>query len=137
MKRKNINLGADDKYGHWWFEMKGGGGKKESYGWWPKYEVGLVDTLLGTQGELNGVSTFNPRYPYRDPHHGDPADEEFHPTVEAGDTRTDAAIQKCLRDFARSYAKSHNGEWRWTFGAGPNCHTFQEEAMSHCKLSKS
>ncbi len=66
VKRNNIHLTGDDKYGHWWTEL----GPGESYGWWPKNPVGLVDTFGGTEGEL-----------------------------------------------------------RWTFGAGQNCHTFQEAML--------
>ena len=35
-QRKQIDLGGDDKYGHWWVEIDG----SESYGWWPKYPLG-------------------------------------------------------------------------------------------------
>jgi hypothetical protein len=127
MKRKHINLFADDKYGHWWFELDG----SESYGWWPKYHVGLRDTFFGTEGELNGQTTYGGT-PTRDPHQGDSAEEEFHPVVSRSDGRSDAEIKQCLRSFARAYS----GEWRWTFGAGQNCHTFQEAAMNHCHLCK-
>lgn len=125
MKRKSINLAADDKYGHWWFEIDG----TESYGWWPKAPVGPYETLAGTEGELNGQSNFGGTAT-TDPHHGDPADEAFTPVVAATDTRTDGQIKDCLRGFARGYS----GEWRWTLGAGQNCHTFQEAAMTHCGL---
>lgn len=128
MKRKDIHLSADDKYGHWWFEIDGA----ESYGWWPKDHVGLKATLGGTEGELNGQSNFGGSAK-RDPHDGDgDADQEFHPVVALDDTRTDEQIKTCLRDFANAYS----GEWRWTFGAGQNCHTFQRAAMKHCKLQK-
>lgn len=126
MKRKNIDIGAEDKYGHWWFEIDG----KESYGWWPKAGVGLKETFGGTDGELNGQSNFGGTST-TDPHHGDSAGEQFHPTVKADDPRTDEQIKQCLRNFANSYS----GGWRWTFGAGQNCHTFQEAAMEHCGLS--
>jgi hypothetical protein len=118
---------GDDKYGHWWIEIDG----TESYGWWPKTHVGLRDTFGGTDGELNGQTTYHGT-PTRDPHHGDDAEEEFHPVVCGDDTRTDEEIKNCLRAFARSYS----GGWRWTFGAGQNCHTFQQAAMEHCKLQK-
>ena len=124
LKRKNIHLSAEDKYGHWWFEMG-----SESYGWWPKTPVGLWDTLFGTEGELNGQSNFMGSAT-QDPHHGDSADEEFHPVVPCDDTRSDSEIQDCLRGFAQSYS----GSWSWPFGQ--NCHSFQKAAMAHCGLSK-
>ncbi len=127
IKRKNIDLFGDDKYGHWWFEID----KKESYGWWPKGGVGLKETLGGTDGELNGQSNFGGSAT-KDPHHGDKAEEDFHPVVSCDDKRTDAQIKQCLRKFAKSYS----GEWRWTFGGGQNCHTFQEAALKHCKLEE-
>lgn len=125
LKRKHIDLGASDKYGHWWFEIGG----TESYGWWPKYPVGAWDTLLGVDGELNGTTTFLGQAT-RDPHHGDEADEEFHPIVDPNDTRSEIQIMDCLRKFAISYS----GKWQWALGFGQNCHTFQEAAMTHCKL---
>ena len=130
MKRKHIALKGDDKYGHWWLEIGDPlDPNSESYGWWPASGVGLGDTLFGTAGDLNGQAGFGGTA-VRDPHHGDPADEEFHPIVPAGDTRSDQEIENCLRDFAGSYS----GEWRWTFGFGQNCHTFQDAAMEHCGL---
>lgn len=52
--------------------------------------------------------------------------------VPASDSRTDDQIADCLRQFAQSYT----GAWRWTFGKGQNCHTFQDQAMRHCGLRK-
>ncbi len=43
-----------DGYGHWWFQFG-----DESYGWWPSESVGLIDTVLGVKGDLNGVALFN------------------------------------------------------------------------------
>jgi len=129
IKRKHIDPGAEDKYGHWWFELNG----TESYGWWPKYPVsGTMETFLGVEGELNGITSFVGRI-NRDPHHGEQADEEFHPSTDAGDNRTESEIMDCLRAFALSYA----GKWQWFFGFGQNCHTFQSAAMRHCKLRRS
>ncbi len=127
MKRKHIDPFGEDKYGHWWFEIDG----TESYGWWPKNRIGPKETFGGVDGELNGRTTFGGA-PTLDPHHGDDAEETFTAVTSLSDTRTDAQIKDCLRRFARSYA----GEWRWTFGAGQNCHSFQEAAMQHCGLSK-
>jgi len=123
VKRKHINLSAEDKYGHWWIEM----GDK-SYGWWPSKGVGLKDTVFGVPGDLNGQGTFGGTAT-KDPHHGDDAEEEFTPTVSCDDTRTDKEIEECVADFANSYS----GNWSWPIGQ--NCHSFQESMMEHCGLS--
>ena len=118
MKRKHIQMGGNDKYGHWWTEMGG-----ESYGWWPKYPVtGIRQTLFGVEGELNGMTSFRGSAT-KDPHHGDIALDVFHPIYKG--TKTNSAIKADIRSFASSYS----GEWRWTFGFGQNCHTFQESLM--------
>ena len=70
--RKDIDLGGDDKYGHWWTNIT----PDESYGWWPKNGVGLWDTLAGTDGELNGVTNFGGSST-KDPHHGDTSGDEY------------------------------------------------------------
>jgi len=123
MKRKHIHLTGPDKYGHWWTEMDG----SESYGWWPKYHVGVIDTLLGVEGELNGVTTYGGS-PTLDPHHGDAGEEEFHPVLT--NSKSDATVRSEVRSFAHGYS----GEWRWTFGWGQNCHTFQESMMASIGL---
>jgi hypothetical protein len=125
MKRKHIHLTGDDKYGHWWTEIDGG----ESYGWWPKNRVGLIDTLFGTEGELNGQTSFGGTAT-RDPHHGDTAEDEFSPEIVG--PKTDDEVRSEMRAFAGAYS----GEWRWTFGWGQNCHTFQESMMSTVGLRK-
>lgn len=127
MKRKNIHLTGEDKYGHWWTELGG-----ESYGWWPKYPLGgglggLWDTLTGVEGELNGQTSFGGT-PTRDPHHGDSGETEFHPRLRG--TKTDAQV----RDDVRAFARAYHGEWRWTLGWGQNCHTFQKALMAHVGL---
>ncbi len=124
IKRKHIDLSADDKYGHWWFEIDG----KESYGWWPKKPVSIKATVIGVEGNLNGAFSFNGTAT-KDPHHGDSADEEFYPRVAISDSRTEAEIKDCLRQFANSYS----GNWSWPLGQ--NCHSFQEAALRHCKLT--
>jgi hypothetical protein len=126
MKRKHIHLFGDDKYGHWWTEMDG----SESYGWWPKGQVGLIDTLFGTEGELNGVTNYGGS-PTRDPHHGDGAEDVFHPVLKDG-SKTDSTVRSEVRTFASSYS----GSWRWTFGWGQNCHTFQESLMASIGLKQ-
>jgi hypothetical protein len=132
MKRKHIHLTRKDKYGHWWFEIGPPDDlSSESYGWWPEIPAGPRGAFVGVTGELNGQTNFN-GLPTRDPHHGDDGDEEFFPLVPLADSRTDDEIADCLRQFAQSY----RGGWRWTFGKGQNCHTFQVQAMKHCGLRK-
>ncbi len=134
MKRNHIHLlkRSGGKYGHWWFELGDPSDPdSESYGWWPEHEPTLDETLGGLRGELNGPTNFEGTLT-QDPYHAKTAQEEFHPWVATSDSRTDEQIADCLRQFARSFV----GEWRWEFGLGTNCHTFQEEAMSHCGLLK-
>ncbi|VVB69641.1 Uncharacterised protein [uncultured archaeon] len=128
VKRKNISF-KGDKYGHWWTEILDGpdGNPLESYGWWPKNPVGVIDTLVGVEGELNGQTSFGGS-PTHDPHQGDSADEEFHPVIL--DIRTDDEVIDAIRRFAQGYT----GEWRWTFGWGQNCHTFQVALMKYAGL---
>ena len=125
LKRKNISLlkGSEDKYGHWWIEIDG----IESYGWWPKKPVGVIGTLVGVEGELNGQTTFGGTAT-RDPHNGDDADEEFNPKLV--NSKTDEQVRQEIRTFATNY----RGEWRWTFGWGQNCHTFQMALMKSVGL---
>ncbi len=124
LKRKHINLTGEDKYGHWWTELRDGAKKPvESYGWWPKGPVGPKETLLGTEGELNGVTNFGGSAT-KDPHHGDGAEEAFEVEIPAGKTVDDA------KQDVRTFANGYSGEWRWTFGYGQNCHTFQESLIS-------
>lgn len=124
LKRKHIHLTGDDKYGHWWTELAGA----ESYGWWPKYGVGIKETLFGTDGELNGQTSFGGTATL-DPHHGDTAEETL--DVECTDkSKSEATVMSEIRTFASSYS----GEWRWTFGFGQNCHTFQESLLKNSKL---
>ncbi|MGH7674936.1 MAG: carboxypeptidase-like regulatory domain-containing protein [Gemmatimonadales bacterium] len=112
------------EYGHWWIEMDG----SESYGWWPAEGVSISGTFRGVPGSLNGQG---PRFrgtPTRDPHHGDRAEEMFHPRILNGQPA--AGIKSCIRGFARGY----HGTWSWPWGQ--NCHSFQEDMMEHCGLSK-
>jgi hypothetical protein len=141
IKRKHIDPKGSDQYGHWWFEIHLPASLSESYGWWPAQRLGegltgspawqflwaLTRTLLGVEGDLNGVKSFGGS-PTLDAHHGDPAEDQFHPLDAHG--RTDHEIAECLRKFAQAY----NGRWRWTFGFGQNCHTFQKQALKHCRL---
>ncbi len=150
MKRKHVKwlvilkekLGkkssGEDTYGHWWMEFDG-----ESYGWWPKDPLGLVDTLVGVPGELNGQTSFGGTST-TDPHHGDSAEESFHPKrrdrgeLEAGEIvggtpckcATVDEIKQCLRAYAGVYGGS------WSYPWGQNCHSFQNSAMRACCLKK-
>ena len=127
MKRRHINLLGDDKYGHWWTEIDG----TESYGWWPKYRVaGLWETFNGVDGELNGVTSFGGTST-KDAHHGDSAPETFHPLL----TKPKANHEQVRREI-RNFANAYSGEWRWTAGAGQNCHTFQKSLMKNVGLKK-
>jgi len=121
--RKDIDLGAEDKYGHWWTQIT----PNESYGWWPKNHVGVRETLFGTEGELNGVTSFYGSAT-KDPHHGDPSGDEYKVIAESGKPETQ--VQNEMRNFAKSYS----GEWRWTLGAGQNCHTFQKDMLKKSNL---
>jgi hypothetical protein len=139
MKRNGIALRPLD-YGHWWFEIGNPlSPAAESYGWWPQQPFSgktlstVAGTLTGVPGSLNGVPGF-PGTATRDPYHGTPAEVEFHPCVGLLDPRTDPQIAQDLVTFASGYAAVCGGRWRWTFGAGPNCRTFQKAAMRQCRL---
>ncbi len=132
---------GEDIYGHWWLEFDG-----ESYGWWPKDPVGLAGTLGGVPGELNGQSSFGGTAT-RDPHHGDSADETFHPKRRSGFLSLgklkngSAADEDCncvtvdeIKDCLREFAKQYSGNWSYPWGQ--NCHSFQKEALKSCCLKK-
>ena len=129
-KRLHLAMSRDDKAGHWWFEIgEPDNPSAESFGWWPKFRVSLAEVFTGVAGELNdGLSG---QLPARDPHHGESSHESFHPLAREGDHRTDAEIAACLRAFALDY----NGEWKWFFGWGQNCHTLQRvrELTKFCR----
>jgi RHS repeat-associated protein len=125
IKRKHIHLFGDDKYGHWWIEIRA----TESYGWWPKYPVGIWETLRGVEGELNGQTSYGGTAT-SDPHHGDSAEDTFHPRISANCSMSCTNAEFCVREFAWSFV----GGWSWPWG--PNCHTFQESMMKKCCLEK-
>ncbi len=124
VKRKHIDIGGEDKYGHWWIEMG-----DESYGWWPKEPVDLSGTIFGVEGVLNGQGYFQGSAT-QDYHHGDDADEEFNPTLSssAPDGYSCEEAESCSRNFATSYS----GSWSWP--CGQNCHSFQTSLMATCNL---
>jgi hypothetical protein len=151
IKRKNIkwiallqeNIGKKntgvDTYGHWWFEIDG----NESYGWWPKDPVGLLETFTSVAGELNGVTMFGGT-PTKDPHHGDNADISVNPKADFGgywgllQKRTlkygKGKGKKCkcvtedeIKDSLRAFAKAYSGSWSYPFGQ--SCHRFQKAAL--------
>ncbi|MCW7540674.1 RHS domain-containing protein [Aquabacterium sp. A7-Y] len=122
--RKDIDLSAEDKYGHWWVEL----GRNESYGWWPSKGVSLTETVLGVPGDLNGQRRFGGT-PTRDPHHGDRSRGVNVFDVYSNDNRSSEEIQNQVRDFAKKY----NGQWSWP--GGQNCHTFQEKMLKELNLT--
>jgi hypothetical protein len=129
IKRNNIHfsprLGTD--YGHFWTEIDG----TESYGWWPDHcPVTLYETLFGTGGDLNGVAGCGGTSRTQDPHHGETADRAFHPVLTV--PKTDATVRSDIRSFANAYS----GGWRWTFGYGQNCRTFQASLMASVGLAE-
>jgi hypothetical protein len=131
IKRNDINLLEEDKYGHYWIEILDGPNGKpvESYGWWPKDSVDPVETLVGVPGELNG-QTHHGGTPTTDPDHDKPADTEFHPRLM--NTLTDQQVLDKIHEFVRSY----KGEWRWTLGWGQNCRTFQTALMNYVGIAE-
>jgi hypothetical protein len=135
--RKEIDLFADDKYGHWWIELfdetTTSTGKtrsnEESYGWWPSKHVGIKETISGVPGDLNGRKVFGGTKT-KDAHHGD-RDKNvnvYEVYIETIDGRTAEDIKQEIRDFANNYS----GNWSWP--SGQNCHSFQEELLKKVKL---
>jgi RHS repeat-associated protein len=116
--RKDIDIGGEDKYGHWWIEIDG----KESYGWWPKEPVDLKGTLLGVDGELNGQTNFGGTATL-DPHHGDRSSGVNVFDVYSTQPR-DTVIQSI-----RSFSNSYSGSWSWPIGQ--NCHSFQDALLDN------
>jgi hypothetical protein len=114
--RKDIDLGGEDKFGHWWIEIDG----KESYGWWPKDGVDYKGTFFGVDGELNGQTSFGGT-PTLDPHHGDRSSGVNVFDV-YGSMSRDAVISAI-----RGYSGSYSGSWSWP--VGQNCHSFQEQFL--------
>lgn len=79
-----------------------------------------VQTLLGVEGELNGVTNFGGT-PTQDPHaiDGDPGHEAYAMVIT--DEEEITSIKRRMRRFVRRYS----GNWSWRFEFGQNCHTFQ------------
>lgn len=139
MKQKKIRPLAGDsttRYGHHWTEL----GPDESYGWYPDMDgMGKAQqgygTAFGCPGVLNGTPKEREELgrgsDTQDPHHADKTtDDQFHPKTEDGDCRTEDEVKECLRKFFQQY----QGNWSWP--RGPNCHTLQEDAMEHCKVTR-
>jgi hypothetical protein len=116
------------EFGHWWVEVDGA----QSYGWWPADHVSIGGTFRGVPGVVNrmkgtsGTAT-------RDPHHGDPGDEEFSPRVLNG--KSAAANKLMIGAFAGTFAAKFGSTWRWPLKY--NCHSFQEQMMRDCGFTKS
>lgn len=102
-------------YGHWWLEVD----DDESYGWWPTGPVGLIRTVRGTAGTLNGLGSVPGGTLTRDPNHGLPGDHEFSPVLTS--TRSEDEVRHIIRRFAADFA----GEWRWSTRPTMNCRLFQ------------
>lgn len=123
--RKEIDIGGEDKYGHWWIEIDG----VESYGWWPKEPVGLGDTLFGTAGELNGQTSFGGT-PTMDPH---PLYGKYE-GADAYNVYGDLTVSKAqYAAMIRGYAQSYSGSWSWPIGQ--NCHSFQKGLLDQLGLT--
>jgi hypothetical protein len=123
-------------YGNWWIEFDG-----QSYGWWPKNKVGLIGTLTGVPGELNGQTSFGGT-PTKDPHDGDSGELEFHPYKQssgqlryASGTKCNAATQAQVKDCAGHFVRSYSGSW--SYPSGQNCHSFQTGMMRACCMTRS
>jgi hypothetical protein len=127
--------GPEDIYGHWWIVFDG-----ESYGWWPKDKVGLVGTVTGVPGELNGQTSFGGS-PTQDPHHGDSGETEFNPYKQnfgklkyGSKVKCCAATEAEIKDCAREFAKAYSGNWSYPWGQ--NCHSFQRGMMNACCMKR-
>ncbi|MGH9013029.1 MAG: hypothetical protein ACRDZ1_03695 [Acidimicrobiia bacterium] len=116
IKRTNPRVG--DTFGHWWVEIDG----TESYGWWPhRCPIRIRDFFLGGHGTLNGMGgSCSGGTTMTDPHHLEPADHSFHPTlvVRKSDRRVRADV--------RAFAQRSTGGWRWsTKPISDECRSFQ------------
>lgn len=116
-------------YGHWWTEVgdarESGFVPRESYGWWPAADAPSGKKLWGgVPGALNGEGPAS----RRDPHQGDEAPTEFHPTMNVDlEKESYDEIKTRVTDEIRDFAQSYNGKWSWKLGWGKNCHTFQQK----------
>lgn len=116
-------------YGHWWTKIEDA---DESYGWWPDHcPVTEWETIAGTNGVLNGITDPNCNAlqdPKKDPYHSNTPAFAFNPVLRGH--KTDDMVKSEIRSFATSYS----GEWRWTFGLGQNCRSFQRQLMTKVGL---
>lgn len=148
MKRRNASGGSagTDEYGHWWTEIKTTEDPNvdadESYGWWPKKDdVTIVDTIVGTPGELNG-QTNHKGSKTRDPKHGQNAPVMFRPEVPAPkkpDPKSKEPVKTCddvckeAADCFRKFSTEYSGAWRYP---SSSCRSFQEDGMKKCNMKK-
>ncbi len=115
---KRINPRVGDTFGHWWMEIDG----TESYGWWPhRCPIRVRDFFLGGRGTLNGLGgSCGGGTNMTDPHHLDPADHVFHPTLVV--RKSDRRVRAEIRAFAHGFT----GGWRWSTKPTSNeCRSFQ------------
>ena len=131
---------------------------KESYGWWPEKKLsGIIETVKGVggilNGVLNGVGIFKDDNKLNtDPHHGDKPDSQYHPRVyftnlapaiftpriirhgKAKGMLCKCVTEEYIRDGIRAFANSYQGGWRYP--GYPNCHTFVEQALDENCLNR-
>lgn len=94
-------------------------------------ESGVMQTLMGVEGELNGQTSFNGT-PTGDPHAlgGDEGNEQYQAVLD--DCRSDADLKSVMVKYANAYS----GGWSWRFEFGNHCHTFQKKLMSEASVTK-
>lgn len=131
-KKLGMQARGGDLYGHWWTEVgdldkSGTWNPTKSYGWWPETKVNIKQTLKGVPGQLNKGQN-------NDPHHGDNADTEFHPTMEVDDNADYDAVRAQIEGNIDAFAQGFTGTWNWRLGWGKNCHTFQQRLKKQLKL---
>ena len=142
---KKPDPGRPDPYGHWWLEFDG-----ESYGWWPADGVGLIETLSGVPGRLNGTDgghAAGRASATKDAHHGDSADSSFNPKLRSGffsrgklkygsakDEDCNCVTEDEIKDCVKKFAEQYSGNWSYPWGQ--NCHSFQKAALKSCCLKK-
>ncbi len=127
IKRTNPHVG--DTFGHWWVEIDG----TESYGWWPdRCPIRVRDFFFGGKGTLNGMGgSCGGGTTVTDPHHLEPADHSFHPTLVV--RKRDRRVRADLRAFAQRFT----GGWRWsTKPTSDECRSFQLRLLEAAGLEE-